>query len=858
MSANSHLLRYRLALAGALICFYIIIAMGYVLWHRSQHADPWQLVPGRALVALEVEQPAEAVVWAKGQGFLGQVLDLPGMGGLSQELTMLDTLLAEYPQRFAGRPLRLVLLPDISSQYAWGHYLQADAGAERKWGQFADEQARRYGFQVVSTKYEGHTVYRVSRAASASYYLAFFKDQLVGSRSRNVVEQSLKAATYGQGLMERFADWPKPASPISALINLREVSQWLKVQFPALQTDRWPWYGAQGLVRIMLEDGQIRMEGQFQGKNLAQMPLATPQVVLSEQTALALSFQLPASPGDFLLKLDPAEKPKPDLSNLIPYLGGEVTLMIEGSRFSDQTPRVLALQVSDVEKALATLPKKAFRSVEALKGFYRMDEDQFPAALLGPLGQGFERCYVTSFGGRYLVFGDNLRTLRLFVNQQGRKQGRQWQQTGSVHTLVNVGRAWNLLASSANEPLSQWMEAHRRILLNLQQGQFALSAGKPCQAVWQWINASGQQEALDPQPLLLAREASPIRTRPVLFPNQYSGRNSLLIQNEANDIKLIGADGKPQWTVPTEQPILTPIQLVDYRGNGQPQAFFAAHHQIYMLDALGRLANYFPFTTDSTQAIRHISAGDFAGKQNNAIVAINEREAFAFDRERIPLGEWAPLPLPAPTVGPAMSLSIKEQGYLLFVFENGMIWLLGQDGRNASGFPINLNLRLSNPPIVRQGETQTEVMVLANTGEILKFGLDGRILSRELLFHPRGPNKISLILDEANRDNWIVAEQERLQLWIYDQEGQLLFSKKYLNPAPKEVQFFNFGNHAEIITVTEPNVSKTHVYTLSGKEVFSRALASDHLVSADFNQTTGRITIFKAKGNELHTVYFKP
>ena len=607
----------------------------------------------------------------------------------------------------------------------------------------------------------------------------------------------------------------------------------------------------------MIRDRKLHLDGQYVGGLLDQLSnnAAPSALKLPDNTALALHLHVAReAKGALIQELGAAG------SDLLSHLEGEMALILMADRFASERSKIWAAKVDDTEAALSLISKKAFKGVKALNGYYRVDNAQLPSQTMGDIWQGFERCYVTSIG-EYIIFGDHLTSLKLFVSTQeldgANAAFAEWGK-GGMSVAMDTERAWSILYEGASEPVRASMEQNRRILLNLKESSLSFGGSDMGSAwAWEWINSSSSILSTTPRPLLLAKSSAPITTRPYFFHNKYSGRNSLMVQDTGFHIKLFSPSGGQQWSVKASGPITTQVNFIEQGSKGTGYALFATQGRVYQLDPLGRLANL-PFEISSRQPIEHIAVASLGGKENSAVLASAGYEMIGFSRSEELLLDWTNIPLPAKPVSAARSFVSGGQAYILWVFENGLVWLLDERGENYPGFPINLKLETSNAPIVENSRESTRIKILSESGEMITIGLKGDVVDRKQIFQPHGDHHIRLIMDEAEGDDWIISEQDRLKLWIYDKNGEQLFTKEYLNPLTKEVQFFNFGNHAELISVTEKAVKKTHLYFIDGTAVFERPLASTQLISAGFDRQLALFTVYKVRHNQIEIVRFAP
>lgn len=500
---------------------------------------------------------------------------------------------------------------------------------------------------------------------------------------------------------------------------------------------------------------------------------------------------------------------------------------------------------------------------------------ELPHKLFGKPFQGFPYSYFTLVND-YLVMGNSFKAIRHLLDDIGNEQ--VWakldnqkkmlavlNKEANFTLIINNLRCWNILKSNLNSTWQIEAERYQRNILrfefltyqaHLQNDVYANSLNLLHRKQNSLKKGAKSSEVL----LFKTNLDNALITKPFIVRNHTDRSREILVQDKANNLCLISAQGKKLWELNMGGEIVKEIYQVDMLNNEKLQYLVSTKQKIYVIDRLGRILANFPITYDFEQPIEHLGLIDYDKTKTYRFgVSDFQGNIYLFSKDGKVLSGWQPRRLMYPLTQPPFHIRIGAQDCIIGIQRNGVINAFKRNGEIYGGFPMTFeNTNIFSPVYVQYGTllSNTLLIVLSSKGDLIKVNLLGQVVSRESFARDESETYYQLCIDEEDGKDWIIARQSGNTVNILGKDGKLLFEKNYPNPSNKTVQYFNFGTNIEIFAITDKEAKKTYLYYLNGESISEKPLDSEHEVSIVYSELYEKIIINKCFKNEVQQLSF--
>ncbi|RDV14634.1 hypothetical protein DXT99_13265 [Pontibacter diazotrophicus] len=499
---------------------------------------------------------------------------------------------------------------------------------------------------------------------------------------------------------------------------------------------------------------------------------------------------------------------------------------------------------------------------------------ELPARVLGRAFEGFEQSYVVLVDD-YLVFSESVATLRALlddISEENVWSKSAVQKTFLEETLqeanfslyLNTVNAWYILNRYAEDEERDNLLQNAALIRRFSQVSLQFSKVEEGQYYTSLVirrpdrsNSSAGQDVFAAEQVL--EFDTRLASRPYPIQNPVDRSREVAVQDSANVLINITADGRRGWADSLGTSIRGGIQQITYGQENKLRHLFATANRIHAIDNQGQELENFPFNLGDTLNIQHLAVFDYENDKNYRLLVDDDMgNLYMYDMRGAPLPGWQPRRMDYRLAAEPQHLRVGGRDVILVVLENGYIYALNRQGDTYPGFPINLNAPVTAGAVANIGADlrRTEIKAVTRYGSVVTFNLQGRVLQREQLPRPSKRALFSLVQESNSGKSFVIARQEQGQVTVFDQDLNELFAKRYVTSASKIVQYFHFGGDNSIFAVTESGPQKTYLYDSRGSLVGNRTFESTQPVTIYFNEASNNYTLYKVFRRELKQVDF--
>jgi hypothetical protein len=487
---------------------------------------------------------------------------------------------------------------------------------------------------------------------------------------------------------------------------------------------------------------------------------------------------------------------------------------------------------------------------------------RFPEKLLGPLVTGFDRTYYTS-SGNVLILAEDFELLKKYLDDVDREDtwGKSVAQNAflestllesNISLFVNTPRVWSVIAKNLHPRWQQFVGDNKSLFNSLGMGaiQFShLNDSYYTNISWEANRKTNGDKNEDAADKFMVNFENAIASMAVVK-NHQDKSDEILVQDSAKNLTLVSSEGRVLWQVQLPDFITSEVHQIDYLANGKLQYFFTTPGKLHVIDRLGSYVAPYPLNIDEQQ-IEYTAVVDYDHtRKYRFLVAGNEGKLWMFDKEGKNLEGWQPRIVDEGLATTPRHHRLVGKDYILAIRKDGFAYLMNRRGELLKNFPLDLNARFSGDYFIDPGKNRstTEITVIDRDGKRIKFNLEGKILSQEVLVKVT-PNAKFWMVTEAEREAYLIVRQEAALLTIFDDQLNEIIKSDFIANNPVSISYQNFGNGKNYIVLTDLTQQLSFVYTAKGELLTTLPVDSQSLVVKP--DQSGQVKLYSFLGNNV-------
>lgn len=485
---------------------------------------------------------------------------------------------------------------------------------------------------------------------------------------------------------------------------------------------------------------------------------------------------------------------------------------------------------------------------------------KFPEKLFYPMVTGFATSYYAQVGDAICI-SENIEELKRFLNDidQENTWGKSVSQNkflestlleSNVSVFVNAPKAWTVLANNLQPKWKSFIEENKSLLNSLGMGaiQFSHLNDTYYTNVY-WSLRESKEKREEPRDRYVtvfdARVSNFSVTR-----SHVDRSPEVLLQDTAKNLVLLSEQGKILWKLPMEDYIQGGVEQIDFFNNGKWQYYFATPGLLHVVDRLGKYVKPYPVEIPEKR-IEFLSLIDYDhSKKYRFLLASHDGKLWMYDKDGTNLEGWQPRSAGEGLAAAPNHHRILGKDYILSVRRDGVVYLMNRRGEMIKNFPLDLNVRISGDYFLDIGKNQsaTTFTVVSVDGFKIRFNLQGKIVSREVLVKNVPEAKFSLIA-EKDRKSYVIIRQEPKQFSVFNESSDVVVTSDYIGNNPVEIDYHTFGNGLTYVVVTDKSQSLSFIFDMKGNMITPIPLDSDHIEV--FPDESGKLRVISSFENNV-------
>ena len=894
----------------------ILAAAAYLAvdkWYSKKTIALWNNVPGNAVLVFEASNTVESWEQLVNSEFWKALGNIEAFEAINTELNTLDSLNEGHNIQDLLQKNGLISM-HVTEKNDFDFVFYIDLNSEknqRAAGGLLDKFKSNNKLRFTERLYQGYKISEISDGKSAfTYFLN--ENVLVGSFTSFLVEDVVRLVkdNYMSGFRNVNAslfDMPKLANDDGNIyLNMNAVSLWLSsfVGADARPEVRSLTGFCESLFfDLDISDDKFLLNGftlasteDFISTFNAQTPVKSgTKYYIPNRAALVYQFGLSHGvkwhqdlqeywkkhhPDFYTARGKFARQYEFDFNNLYGWLGNSIDLVQLEIQRENNREYLLYIHANDISEALnqlntfsESLANAQGDSVYVEKfstyNIREMKVKDFPKQAFGPMYEGFEECYFTPIGD-YIVMGNSIMTLKSLIedieseNTWGRSVAYNKFLEGNleesnVAILYNTRRLWNHMVNGLDPKWKAFAEQYSGQLksINLGSLQFSrLDENFYSSIALQFDEFETTRNKPSYEAVRSASLAGGIITRPHIVKNHTNGAFEVAVQDSAYNFVLISEGGEVLWRDSLGSSIISDVEQVDYYKNGKLQYFFATSSAIHIIDRLGNYIDGYPVAIDAN--LKYASVVDYdKSKKYRFFLADDRGNLYLYNKEGVSLEGWNPRELNARLAGRPFHIRVRGKDAMIAIQQDGIVNIMNRRGEMMPGFPLQLDGKLDGDPFINVGSelSNTVFTVISREGRIIKFNMEGQILSTEQLYKPTVETRFTLVPDALGK-NYIISRQDLGRLVLLSSDNKEILSKDYMSSEVLKVQYYDFGSDHRVYAVTDMSQSFTYIYDNQGTLVNSRPFDSENEIALMYFDSTKKYHVYTINGDTFKVITF--
>ena len=181
---------------------------------------------------------------------------------------------------------------------------------------------------------------------------------------------------------------------------------------------------------------------------------------------------------------------------------------------------------------------------------------------------------------------------------------------------------------------------------------------------------------------------------PYAVKNHRTNTRDIVVQDSANVLYYIGANGKLKWTKSIESKIMGSPSQIDIYKNNKFQLLFNSNKRIYLIDILGNDVDGFPILLPH-QATNQVVAFDYDKNKNyRFLISLDNLKIYNYNGDGEQVSGWLTPNLTSNVKLPIAHFAINGLDYIMIIDENGKIFMCNRKGEDR--YKLKSNIPMTN------------------------------------------------------------------------------------------------------------------------------------------------------------------
>ncbi len=309
-----------------------------------------------------------------------------------------------------------------------------------------------------------------------------------------------------------------------------------------------------------------------------------------------------------------------------------------------------------------------------------------------------------------------------------------------------------------------------------------------------------------------------VNMKPQIVKNHYTGNMEVLVQDAANNLILIGTNGKILWKRHLPGKILGKVHQIDFYKNNKLQLLFNTRKYIFLIDRNGKDVENYPIKFKSP-ATNGLLVLDYEGKKNYRIfVACENKNVYLLNKNAGKVAGWQFEKTLGTVRLPIQYFNYDGKDYLVFA-DNKKVYILNRRGQTRielksqfvkskkSAFYFDKGISPENARFVTTNNTGVVYFIYMN-GAVKKMTLDEFSSNHNFKYADLyGNGKKYFIFTDDTR------------LIVFNHDKSVRFEQKFDGALNNSLNLYSVVGKSKLIGVAVNSANKIYLLSPSGKTI---------------------------------------
>lgn len=383
----------------------------------------------------------------------------------------------------------------------------------------------------------------------------------------------------------------------------------------------------------------------------------------------------------------------------------------------------------------------------------------------------------------------------------------------NINSFVNINRILALKDVVFNKNVSKELKPFEDILRNFYalNWQVAYDNGVIFNSIHLSLNKNFETKA---KTTWQSNIGNRLNRKPTLVTNHTDKtKNEIVLQDVNNNLYQISKEGRIQWSLTLDEPIISEIHQIDYYRNGKLQYLFNTRNKLYLLDRTGKNVAKFPVKLTSP-ASNGVSVFDYDNNRNyRFFVAGEDKKVYAYTKEGKKLNGWNFGKTDHLVKHPVRHLRINKRDFIVFK-DKSRVYI--QNRRGATRVDTKVRFEDSQNNFYLSLSGTPKIVVSDKGGSVYYLFFDGKF--SEIKTENFSEKHLFAVDDIDANGTPDFAFVEGKELVVYTEKGKKLYSRKFKNEIEDQPEFYNLGSNIRKLGIVESSANRIHLLDEEGKE----------------------------------------
>ncbi len=452
---------------------------------------------------------------------------------------------------------------------------------------------------------------------------------------------------------------------------------------------------------------------------------------------------------------------------------------------------------------------------------YRFPEEKLPAKLFGSWFNGASSKYFT-FVDNYMIMCEDKKLLSSYLksvvlgktlntNKNYEDSQDYLSQKANFLFYASTPKIHKLLNQLVNEKIKAKLEEYKPYLNKFQTIGLQISANNELVYNNLFISYNPVVEAV-PQTVWESKLDTCFTHKPYLVKNHHNKATEIFVQDANNQIYLISNSGSILWKKPIDEKIIGNVEQIDCFRNNKLQYLFATSKYLYLVDRNGDNVKNFPVRLPAT-ATRGIAVFDYDNNRKYRIfVACNDKKVYVYSQDGRKVTGWKSKPADNTITCDMHFFRVAGKDYLVYA-DQYRIYILNRRGEER----IHLKKQFAkskNNPFYLDKHTQ-KLITTGTDGTIYTIDFKGNVNSKSFAKLSKNHYFNLADINADGKNEYIIADTNFVK--VLSSNGKQLWSKKFNATVSAAPNIYRFSRRDIQIGVTVAKENKIYLLNSKGK-----------------------------------------